>query len=104
MAVHYAECDHLLSDANCKRNDFGDNCPKFIVPTVMQTKQGYNQSITYVLVLKLNSNSAFVICNPLWPEKTYIQSRATATGKLQHVGGRSPFCSISEKNKKEKNI
>lgn len=49
----------------------------------------------YVLVLKLNSNSALVICSPLWPENTYIQSPDTATGKLQQVGGWSPCCSTS---------
>lgn len=55
----------------------------------------YSSKFTYVFDLKLNSNSELVIWSPLCPEKTYIQSRATATGKLQHVGGRSPICSTS---------
>lgn len=49
----------------------------------------------YVLSAKLNWNRWFVICNPLCPEKTYMHPRATVNGKLQQVGGQSPFCLIS---------
>lgn len=52
-------------------------------------------SIAYQRSLKLNWNSEFVIFAPLCPLNTYIHSRATATGKLQQVGGQSPFCITS---------
>ena len=40
--------------------------------------------------LKWNWKSELFFFAPDWPEKTNMQSRATAIGKLQQVGGHSP--------------
>ena len=40
--------------------------------------------------LKWNWNRELFFLAPDCPENTYRQSRATAIGKLQHVGGHSP--------------
>lgn len=50
---------------------------------------------SYTFSLKLNWKREFVIFAPLWPLNTNMLSLATATGKLQQVGGHSPFCSTS---------
>ena len=44
----------------------------------------------YRFSLKWNWNRLLVIFAPLWPLNTNMDSRATATGKLQQVGGQSP--------------
>ena len=46
---------------------------------------------THVVVLKVNWKRSLVIFAPLCPEKTNMESRATAEAKLQQVGGMSPF-------------
>lgn len=53
----------------------------------------YNE--IYRLSLKLNWKRLLVVLAPLWPLKTNIESRATVTGKLQHVGGHSPTWTTS---------
>jgi hypothetical protein len=50
---------------------------------------------TYRLSLKWNWNKLLVIFAPLCPLNTNMDSRATATGKLQQVGGQSPACVTS---------
>lgn len=49
----------------------------------------------YHLLLKWNWKRLLVILAPLCPLKTNMESRATATGKLQQVGGHSPICTTS---------
>ena len=46
--------------------------------------------LVQVLLAKWYWKRELVIFAPDWPEKTNMESWATATGKLQHVGGDSP--------------
>jgi len=53
---------------------------------------------THRLLWKWNWNKLLVIFAPLCPLNTNIDSLATATGKLQHVGGHSPSCTTSSQD------
>ena len=50
----------------------------------------HNKKVHHRLSRKSNWKRSLVILAPLWPEKTNMESRATASAKLQHVGGMSP--------------
>ena len=51
--------------------------------------------VTYTWSMRLNWKSELVMRAPEWPLKTNMESLATAMGKLQQVGGQSPFCFTS---------
>ena len=56
---------------------------------------------THCLSMKSNWKRLFVIFAPLCPEKTNIESRATARAKLQQVGGMSPSWFTCQQNKRQ---